>query len=103
MEINRVALFESIALTSVTLPYYSIMDRSFLFLSTLWSGSRKMMNEFYGEFKHIMRAYSVSVHLRNMNISMLRFPWDLFNFSITINSEESVKMFISIISDINEN
>ena len=102
MERYRIAIFKSFALTSVIMPYFGKTDRIFLVLSSLWTESRKKLNEFYDEFKLYMRKYSTCLVVNMQNIKLLYLPSDLFRFSITLCCKASVIEFIKFVFTLNQ-
>ena len=101
MERTNINIFENFAVISVILPYFSYTHRIFLLLSSLWVGSRNKFDEFYDEFRNVMRKYWMKLDtIKNPNI--LKFPWDLFKFTISVKSKTDLNNFIEFVINISE-
>ena len=95
---GRISIFENFALISVIMPYYASTHRAFLLLSSLWSGSRNKLNEFYDEFVFTMKKYITTYSINSENDrNKILLPSDLFEFSITVNNSEDASTFIYLI------
>ena len=101
MEKSNINIFENFAVTSVILPYFSYTHRMFLLLSSLWVGSRNKLDEFYEEFRNVMRKYWMKLDTIK-NPKALKLPWDLFKFTISVKNQTDLNNFIEFIINISE-
>ena len=70
-------------------------------MAKLWKGSRNKLNEFYKEFRTVMRKYCFWIPLEN-NRSIWKMPWDLFGFNFEMQEYQDVTVFIEFITTIKE-
>ena len=101
MEWYKIPIFENFALVSIIMPYYGRADRAFLLLSQLSAGSRNKLDEYYREFRFVMKFNLLKLRINEKNIKRLSLPSDLFTFSILITKQELLIDFIRFVISIN--
>ena len=98
---SRIPILENIVLNSVIMPYYSYTHKAFLLLSSLYSRSRRKLDDFYEEFRSAMKNYCMNIY-QSRNPKVLSLPWDLFRFNFSISTVERVNCFIEFLSNLKE-
>ena len=97
----KIPIFENFALTSVIAPYYEATHKSFLLLSTLWTGSRNKLEEYFTEFVNVMSIYSLNLSIKKKrDVSKLQLPSELFTFDIDLTDESIIDQFVLFIQNI---
>ena len=81
MEVNTISLLENFGLISITMPYYGTTHQSFLLLSSFWTKSRMKLDDYYSEFRSIMRKYSAEIYITNREVLSTFPPFDLFKLN----------------------
>ena len=103
MERSKIPMLSRFDAISHIMPFYGQTHRAFLLLSGLCSETRDKLDEFYDEFLVLMKEFwKCLVVNSNENLDNLFVPNDLFEVSISCNSEESIQAFISFCENINE-
>ena len=81
MEINKILLLENFGLISITMPYYGATHQSFLLLSSFSVNSRKKLDDYFCEFRRIMRKYWAEIYISKNKIIKGFPPLDLFKLN----------------------
>ena len=102
MEINRISILENFALTTVVMPYYAPTHKSFLLLSSMTTGTRVKLDEFYEEFMNAMNQYWIMIYWDNQKyFNAFALPADLFIMNIWISRQELLESFVRFIKQVN--
>ena len=103
MDLIKEHIFQRFDIISIIMPYYAPTHKAFLLLSTLWTESRRKVDEFYEEFVKYMRRYWICLPANENNLKQwLCLPHDLFILNIWPINEKIVDTLIYYILDTNE-
>ena len=102
MESSYISILESFPLISVIMPFYGSTDEMFLVLSSLWVRTRRILIEYYPEFRRFMLDYSKVKKLSIKELLEIDLPLDLFVLYINeLSLNKGVEDLIALINTLN--
>ena len=97
---QRITILENFWITSIIMPFYGKTHKMFLLLSSLYSGSRHKLNEFYPEFRKWMRDYWLEITIDSDTLQNLFLPSDLFWLTISYYFDSNMDIISEFISNL---
>ena len=99
---SRISLLEWFSTCTLVMPYFGPTHKSFLLLSQLSKGSRKMLDEFFEEILNWLKENLVCLTIEyDFQIELMFLPANLFKFSIKLNTIQALESFVKLIERIN--
>ena len=97
----KIPMLEKFGTCSAIIKYYDAAHESFLMLSRLSRGSRKMMDLNFEAILNAMFETTIILKFSDESKNMMSFPWNLFRFTMEFDSKNEIKRLIKFIDNLN--